>query len=133
MRKKYLVLSLVALLIICVFTACSDDKAQEETVDATTEINTELNTEKTTEAETTTKPAPETTKKQEYVPVETTKKATTTKALETTKKQETKPVVNQNDDVEVKDKDREELPTYADGSFNMGAMEDDDPGEVGYF
>lgn len=52
-----------------------------------------------------------------------------TKAPETTKKQETKPVVNQNDDVEVKDKDREEVPTYADGSFDMGAMvEQEGPG-----
>ncbi len=131
------------LLIVSVISGCS----KEKTINETTEKDTGVITETTAETETTTEKVVETEAPttqssgsgnggsssggNNYTPTQA-----PTKAPETTKKQETKPVVNQNDDVEVKDKDREEVPTYADGSFDMGAMIDkteEEEGPGGYF
>lgn len=129
--RKFLIL--LAVFLVILFAGCSNNKPETET---TTETTTELTTVETTEeiteevAKTTTK-APDTTKAPETPKPAPKPTEAPTKSPETTKKQETKPVVNQNDDVEIKDKDREEVPTYADGSFDMGAMKDEALEELG--
>lgn len=146
-NKKTLITALCAILVVVAMvftlTACDGNKDKEPTSTTTPSTTEEVVTTKkeevptiedetTTETETTTEEVVETeapTQKPTEAPKPTPKPTEApTRAPETTKKQEPKPtqapkpVVNQNDDVEVKDKDREELPTYADGSFDMGAM-----------
>lgn len=144
-KNRLIILAVLVTIFAMLLTGCAGNTESKETTSPKIEMSTtetlpetETSVTKTETPETTEEiTKAETTKKQEYVPVETTKKATTTKAPETTKKQETKPVVNQNDDVEVKDKDREELPTDADGGFNVGAIDKDkveeENGGVVYF
>lgn len=147
-KIKSLITALCAILVVVslvfTLTACGDDKTDVPTTEptsteapvSTTETVKPIEDETTTETETTTEEAVETeapttqssgSSGGSYAPETTKKPATTsapqtTKAPETTKKQESNNKVNQFDDIEVKDKDREEPPTTPSGAFDMGAM-----------
>lgn len=140
-NKKTLITALCAILVVVTmvftFTACDGNKDKEPTSLTTEEVVTDevepiTDDETTTETETTEEVVE--TEAPTQKPTEAPKPApkpteAPTKAPETTKKQETKPTQapkpEPEETVEVKDKDREELPTDADGGFSVGAIDKD--------